>query len=82
MTFTLSEELAKKTGSDLAKAAGSEVGLEIPRDHRVHTQDTTKQSLSVFSEAVESNELRSEGKITQRADLQPLDSTLYLKLKK
>lgn len=73
MTFTLSEELAKK--------AKTRMGLEIPRGHRVHSQDTTKQSLSVFSEATESQALEAEGRVTQRTDFQPMDSAAYMKLK-
>lgn len=55
--------------------------MEIPREHRVHTQDTTKQSISAFSEATETKLLEAQGKVTQRIDLQPLDSTAYMKLK-
>ena len=73
MTFTLSDVLAKK--------AHTKMGLEIPKGHRVRSQDTTKQSLSVFSEAVESQQLQAEGKVTQRTDLQPVDSAAYMKLK-
>lgn len=73
MRYFLSEELAKK--------AGSKKGLEIPREHRVHSQDTSKQSLNTFSEAMNSGELEAEGKVTQRADLQPMDSVAYMKLK-
>ena len=71
--FILSEELARK--------AGRQMGLEVPREHRVRTQDTSKQSLSAFSELTSSKELTAEGKVTQRADLQPVDSTAYMKLK-
>ena len=75
MTFTLSEELAKK--------AQTKIGLEIPKGHRVHSQDTdnTKQSLCVFSESMESKLLQAEGKVSQRTDLQPMDSAAYMKLK-
>lgn len=85
MQFTLSEALAKKAGSKLTQKAavqGSKVDLlEVPRVHRVHTQDTSKQSLNAFSEATNSRELEAEGRVTQRADLQPMDSAAYLKLK-
>lgn len=84
MQFTLSEVLAKKASSDLAKRADgdrSKVKLEVPRVHRIHTQDTSKQSLNAFSETANSRELEAEGHVTQRADLQPLDSVTYMKLK-
>ena len=77
MSFVLSEELAK-AGS---KAVGA---LEIPREHRVQTQDTSRQSLCVFSESVEGAEKREvcgEGKVIQRTELQPMDSEAYRKLK-
>lgn len=82
MHFTLSEALAKKAGSNLAKSAGSKVALQIPRVHRVNTQDTSEQSLSGFSEAAHSGELEVEGRVTRRADLHPLDSAVYMKLKR
>ena len=85
MQFTLSEALAKKAGSKLTQKAageGSKVGvLEVPRVHRVHTQDTSKQSLNVFSEAASNGELEAEGRVTKRADMQPMDSAAYMKLK-
>lgn len=77
MSFILSE--------DLAKAGSSTVGgLEIPREHRVQTQDTSRQSLNAFSESmegVERREVAAEGKVTQRTELQPIDSDAYRKLK-
>ena len=73
MRFILSEELAKKSG-DKSK-------VEIPREHKVRSQDTSNQSLSAFSESVESCRLEAEGKVSQRIDLQPLDSAAYMKLK-
>ena len=42
VTFTLSESLAKEEGERL--------GLEIPRQHRLLTQDISSQSLATFSE--------------------------------
>ena len=75
MTFTLSEELAVKAKEKM------KLDSEVPRQHRVITQDTTKQSLCVFSEASESKKLAAEGKVTQRADFQPVDSAAYMKLK-
>ncbi len=73
MNFTLSE--------DLALQAGKKIGLEIPKEHRVLSQDTTKQSLNIFSEMEASKELSAEGKVTQKADLQPVNSASYMKLK-
>lgn len=78
MHFTLSEELAKKADSKLASAGV----LQIPRVHRVNTQDTSKQSLNAFSEAVNSEELEAEGRVTRRADFHPMDSAAYMKLKR
>jgi len=77
MCFVLSEELAK-AGSKAVRA------LEIPREHKVQTQDTSRQSLCVFSETVEGAERREvcgEGKVIQRTELQPVDSEAYRKLK-
>ena len=77
MSFVLSEELAKAGSATVG-------GLEIPREHRVQTQDTSRQSLCVFSETVEGAEKRAvagEGKVTQRTELRPLDSEAYRKLK-
>lgn len=73
MRFILSEELAKK--------AGARNKVEIPREHKVRSQDTTNQSISAFSESAENMKLEAEGKVTQRTDLQPLDSDTYMKLK-
>ena len=44
-------------------------------------QDTSRQSLSIFSEESSSNQLTAEGRVTQKADLQPFDSASYMKLK-
>ena len=74
MKFSLSEDVARKASIKLG------AGLEIPREHRIHTQDTARQSISAFSEAA-TGELEAEGKVTQRADLQPMDSSKYMKLK-
>jgi len=40
--FTLTEELAKR--------GAEKMGLEIPREHRMIMQDTSRQSLATFSE--------------------------------
>ena len=76
MSFILSEDLARKGAS---KAGG----LEIPREHNVRMQDASRQALSGFSESVGSveNEVLAEGKVVQRAELQPIDSAAYRKLK-
>lgn len=74
VSFTLSEDLAKK---------GSEkVGMDMPKEHRVLLQDTSRQSLSTFSEESSTNQLTAEGRVTQKADVQPFDSASYMKLKK
>lgn len=72
MKFILSEDLAKRTGAKM--------DLEIPRVHLMHTQDTTQQHLNAFSETA-TKQLEAEGKVTQRADLRPLDSVAYMNLK-
>ena len=51
MTFTLSESLAQEEGQRL--------GLEIPRQHRLLTQDISSQSLATFSEDSSSGEFLS-----------------------
>ncbi len=79
MTFTLSEELARKAGLKLS--VQGKTALELPRAHRVNTQDTSKQNLNAFSESTSTNQLEAEGRVTQRADFQPMDSTAYMKLK-
>lgn len=69
---------------DLAKAGARKVGgLEIPKEHRLQMQDTSRQSLSCFSESMGSVEgkVLVEGKVKQRAELQPIDSAAYRKLK-
>lgn len=76
MSFILSE--------DLAKAGAIKAGLEIPREHRLQIHDTSRQSLSGFSESLdgmEKREVLAEGKVIQRAELQPLDSEAYRKFK-
>lgn len=73
VTFTLSESLAQEEGQRL--------GLEIPRQHRLLTQDISSQSLATFSEDSSSGELMAEGKVVQKADIQPVDSDSYMKLK-
>ncbi len=77
MCFVLSEEFAKSGSTTFG-------GLDIPREYKVHTQDTSRQSLCVFSESVEGVEKREvagEGKVIQRTELQPVDSDAYRKLK-
>ena len=74
MRFILSEDLAKK--------AGTKTKVAIPREHKLRSQDTAgNQSICAFSETVQSKEMQAEGKVTQRTDLQPLDSDAYMKLK-
>ena len=74
MSFTLSEELTKK--------GSQKIGMEMPREHRVLLQDTSRQSLCTFSEDSSTNQLMAEGRVTQKADIQPLDTASYMKLKK
>jgi hypothetical protein len=85
MEFSLSEVLARKAGSKMAQKAAGEgskvAALELPRVHRVNTQDTSRQSLNVFSEFGSGGELEVEGRVAQRVDLQPADSAAYMKLK-
>ena len=74
VSFSLSEELAKK---------GSEkVGMEMPREHRVVLHDSSRQSLCTFSEESSSSQLTAEGRVSQKADIQPFDTASYMKLKK
>lgn len=42
VTFTLSDTLAKWEGE--------KIGLEVPREYKMLTQDISKQSLATFSE--------------------------------
>ena len=77
MKFFMSQDLAKAG----ARCNG---GLEIPREHRMQMQDTSRQSLSSFSESVtaaETKEVLVEGKVVQRVELQPVDCPAYRKLK-
>ena len=73
VTFTLSDELAKQQSE--------KIGLEVPREHRVVMQDPSRQSLSVFSEDSATDQILAEGRVTQKADIQPLSTTAYMKLK-
>lgn len=73
VSFTLSKELAEK--------GSKKVGMEMPREHRVLLQDTSRQSLSTFSEENSTSQLTAEGKVTQKADIQPFDTASYMKLK-
>lgn len=56
--------------------------MEMPREHRVLLQDTSRQSLSTFSEEGSTSQLTAEGRVTQKADIQPYDTASYMKLKK
>lgn len=73
MTFTLSE--------DLGRQGAEKIGTDLPRDHRVIMQNISSQTLSVFTEGGPINDVVAEGRVTQKADIQPLDSTVYMKLK-
>lgn len=73
-TYTLSE--------DLSVQAGKRLKLDVPREHRLLTLDTSRQSLNVFSESAASKLLEVEGKVTQKAELQPVNSTAYMQLKR
>ncbi len=45
-------------------------------------QPIARQALSVFSEgAGDTREMIVEGKVSQRADIQPINSAAYMKLK-
>ncbi len=73
VTFTLSEELSRRASS---------AGPALPTQHRVVMQPIARQTLSVFSEGVgETREVNVEGKVSQRADIQPVDNAAYMKLK-
>jgi transcription initiation factor TFIIF subunit beta len=77
VSFTVAPELLQK--------AQAEIGVEIPAEHRVHMQNTSSQSLCTFSEEVGvaggCGQLMAEGKVSQRADIQPPSSEVYMKLK-
>ena len=73
VTFSLAE--------DLARQGTEEIGTELPRDHRVLMQNISSQTLCVFTEGGPVNEVVAEGRVTQKADIQPLDSNVYMKLK-
>ncbi len=72
VTFNLSEELSHQTDPDQPP---------LPTKHRVVMQSLSSQSLSVFSEGEGGGQVVAEGKVSQRADIQPLDSAAYMKLK-
>lgn len=69
--FTLAKELATTAVE----------GIELPCEHRVLTQDSVSQCLCLFSED-SSGTLLAEGKVVQRADIQPTDNSVYMKLKR
>ncbi|KAL5476220.1 hypothetical protein EMCRGX_G026136 [Ephydatia muelleri] len=69
--FSLAKELAS-TALD---------GQEVPCDHKVVMQDSQSQCLCLFSED-SSGQLVAEGKVLHRADIQPTDSSVYMKLKR
>jgi transcription initiation factor TFIIF subunit beta len=77
VTFTVAPDLIKKEQAD--------IGVEIPAEHKVQMQNTSLQSLSTFSEEVGVADgrglLAAEGKVNQRADIQPVSSEVYMKLK-
>ena len=73
VSFTLSDELSKQTSGDAPA---------LPREHRVVMQPVSTQTLSVFSEGTGGgDEVVAEGRVTQRADIQPVDSKVYMALK-
>lgn len=70
--------------------------MQLPDEHRVNIQETKTQCISVFSENHSTGNryfikssyysylgnLLSEGKIIQRADIQPVNSSVYMSLKR
>ena len=87
LQFDLSPEVAREmavkgTGSDTAGSSleGS-TGIEIPREHKVHLQSFGNQSMYVFSEDTE-GKLVAEGKVVQKAEMQPHQNKHYLQLKR
>ncbi len=72
VTFDLSEELSHQTQPDQPP---------LPTKHRVVMQSISSQSLSVFSEGTDGGQVVAEGKVSQRADIQPVHTAEYMKLK-
>lgn len=73
MTFKLSENQFHQSSSTTPA---------LPTEHRVVMQPIARQALSVFSEgAGDTREMIVEGKVSQRADIQPINSAAYMKLK-
>ncbi|XP_065887281.1 general transcription factor IIF subunit 2-like isoform X2 [Dysidea avara] len=71
VSFTISEATAASLGD----------GIKIPNKHKVLVQGVQSQCLCVFSES-SSGDISAEGKVAQRAEVQPIVSKTYLDLKK
>ena len=87
LQFDLSPEVAREmavkgTSSDTAgSSVEGSAGIEIPREHKVHLQSFGNQSMYVFSEDTE-GKLVAEGKVVQKAEMQPHQNKHYLELKR
>lgn len=74
-------EVSLTIAQKLAAEASKEMGLELPQQHKVLMNNASQQSLAVFSEDRETGLLQAEGRVAQKADVQPTNTTAYMKLK-
>jgi transcription initiation factor TFIIF subunit beta len=96
VSFTVAPELLQKAQAEIGVEIPAEHRVKIVcfsgyyntrlvSFFQVHMQNTSSQSLCTFSEEVGvaggCGQLMAEGKVSQRADIQPPSSEVYMKLK-